>query len=149
MYVSFLSPACMHICLYVCIHACMHAGQMMTNVGHASWKQYSCSTAKGGSSEKNISLTLVVWDQSMAVLLQHQWWHSCSITTWHQCSCSTGANPMVMGHQHSCSFWWPLRSWRHMQLRDIQSVAAWAIQRKKHRKKQSKINQRPYLCSYC
>ena len=55
--------ACMPVCLYVC--TCMRARR--TNVGHASWKQYSCSTAIGGSSEK-----MVVGDQLMAALLQHQ-----------------------------------------------------------------------------
>ena len=60
MCLSFRLLVCIYVCMFAFMHACMHAGQMMTNVGHASWKQYSCSTAKGGSSEKNISLTLVV-----------------------------------------------------------------------------------------
>ena len=149
MYVSFFSPACMHICLYVCIHACMHAGQMMTNVGHASWKQYSCSTAKGGSSEKKYqphlgsmrSVNGSALAAPVMTLLQHH--HLTPVLLQYWCQ------PYGHGPPTLLQFWWPLRSWRHMQLRDIQSVAAWAIQRKKHRKKQSKINQRPYLCSYC
>ena len=39
--------ACMPVCLNVCMFAFMHACR--TNVGHTSWKQYSCSTAIGES----------------------------------------------------------------------------------------------------